>query len=116
EVRPETAPYCVRANANLGDVEAYTVFCLHAPLPHDVGEATPVAPAAAGDGAATSPNSPAVSAEDWLAAHRREVASLLTEEPDPTHLSDQESDESTTKHYSYYDRDLVVMDWDAALI
>jgi hypothetical protein len=44
------------------------------------------------------------------------VASLLTEEPDPRHLSDQESDESTTKYYSYYDRDIVVMDWDAALI
>src|SRR5438045_8030205 len=58
----------------------------------------------------------AVSAEEWLRANRREVASLLTEEPDPSHLSEQESEESTTRYYSYYDRDLVVMDWDAALI
>src|SRR5215218_2607677 len=115
EVRTELAPYCVRPNAKLGDVEAYTVFCLHAPLPQDMTDATTGDASAAGDGAATTATS-AVSAEDWLAAHRREVASLLTEEPDPTHLSDQESDESTTKHYSYYDRDLVVMDWDAALI
>src|SRR5258706_16087080 len=96
EVRRELAPYCVRPNAQLGDEEAYTVFCLHAPMKNGDGQA--------------------VSAEEWLGAHRREVASLLTEEPDPTHLSEQESEESTTKYYSYYDRDIVVMDWDAALI
>jgi len=97
DVRRELSPYCVRPNAQLGDEEAYTVFCLHAPV------------TGVGDGRQAS-------AEDWLSANRREVASLLTEEPDPTHLSAQESDESTTKYYSYYDRDLVVMDWDAALI
>jgi hypothetical protein len=96
EVRRELAPYCVRPNAQLGDEEAYTVFCLHAPMRNVDGQA--------------------VSAEEWLGANRREVASLLTEEPDPTHLSVQESDESTTRNYSYYDRDIVVMDWDAALI
>jgi len=96
EVRRELAPYCVRPNAQLGEEEAYTVFCLHAPMRNSEGQG--------------------VSAEDWLKAHRREVAALLTEEPDPTHLSEQESEESTTRYYSYYDRDLVVMDWDAALI
>jgi hypothetical protein len=97
EVRRELAPYCVRPNAQLGEEEAYTVFCLNAPV------------ASGADGQAAS-------AEEWLAAHRREVASLLTEEPDPSHLSEQESAESTTRYYSYYDRDVVVMDWDAALI
>jgi hypothetical protein len=96
EVRLELAPYCVRPHALLGEEEAYTVFCLHAPM--------------------RGPDGQPIAAEKWLAEQRREVASLLTEEPDPTHLSAQESEESTTKSYSYYDRDLVVMDWDAALI
>jgi hypothetical protein len=96
DVRRELAPYCVRPNAQLGEEEAYTVFCLHAPMLGSDGQG--------------------VSAEEWLKVNRREVAALLTEEPDPTHLSEQESEESTTKYYSYYDRDLVVMDWDAALI
>src|SRR5204862_3934492 len=55
-------------------------------------------------------------AEDWLNAHRREVASLLTQEPDIDHLSKQEAEESTGRYLSYYEHDLVVMDWDAALI
>src|SRR5205814_6136455 len=38
------------------------------------------------------------------------------EEPDPSRLSDQEMIESTGKYFSYYERDIVVMDWDAALI
>jgi hypothetical protein len=96
EVRRELAPYCVRPHELLGEEEAYTVFCLHAPMRGADGQPIP--------------------AEKWLADQRRDVASLLTEEPDPTHLSAQESEESTTKSYSYYDRDLVVMDWDAALI
>ena len=102
EVRRELAAYCVRPHAQLGDEEAYTVFCLHAPI--------------GGGGGGGGSGGPQVSAEDWLAEHRREVAALLTEEPDPTHLSRQESEESTTKSFSYYDRDLVVIDWDAALI
>jgi hypothetical protein len=57
-----------------------------------------------------------MSAEEWLSANRRDVAALLTEEPDPKHLSDQEAEESTGKYFSYYERDLVVMDWDAALV
>src|SRR5205814_10580772 len=57
-----------------------------------------------------------LSAEDWLKAHRRAVASLLTQEPDLDHLSKQEADESTGRYLSYYEHDIVVMDWDAALI
>jgi hypothetical protein len=96
EVRRELIPYAVRPVPRLGEEEAYTVFCLHAPL--------------------TSAAAAPVRAEDWLHAHRREVAALLTEEPDVTHLSDQESEESTGKNFSYYDRDMVVVDWDAAIV
>src|SRR5439155_12506684 len=57
-----------------------------------------------------------VSAEEWLHDNRRNVAALMTEETDPQQLSDQEADKSTNKYFSYYERDLVVMDWDAALV
>src|SRR5438067_7854106 len=96
EVRRELAAYFVRPVANLVEEEAYTVFCLESPL--------------MGDGGAE------VRAENWLKAHRREVASLLTQEPDIEHLSKQEAEESTGRSLSYYEHDLVVVDWDAALI
>src|SRR5438552_18735521 len=82
--------------AQLAEEEAYTVFCVESPL--QTKEGTPL------------------SAEDWLKLHRREVASLLTQEPDVDHLSKQESDESTGRYLSYYEHELVVVDWDAALI
>src|SRR5438046_7644904 len=96
EVCRELSPYLVRPIAQLAEEEAYTVFCVYSPLP--TKEGTPL------------------SAEDWLKVHRREVASLLTQEPDVDHLSKQESDESTGRYLSYYEHDLVVVDWDAALI
>lgn len=96
EVRRELRPYLVRPAENLSDEEAYTVFCINGPLKCD------------GDAQLRS--------EDWLLDHRREVAALLTEEPDPNRLSEQEAEESTGKYLSYYDRDLVVVDWDAALV
>jgi len=80
----------------LAEEEAYTAFCIESPLLTD-------------DGAA-------LRAENWLRANRREVASLLTQEPDIDHLSKQEADESTGRFLSYYEHDLVVIDWDAALI
>jgi hypothetical protein len=76
--------------------EAYTVFCITSPLDAEGGGH--------------------VSAEEWLRANRRQVAALLTEETDQGHLSGQEAEESTSQHLSYYDHDLVVVDWDAALI
>jgi hypothetical protein len=96
EVAGELRPYAVRPNQALGDEEAYTVFCIHAPLKDASG--TPVG------------------TEDWVLARRREVAALLTEEPDVAHLSEQEAVESTGKYFSYYDKDVVVVDWDAAMI
>jgi len=96
EVRRELAAYYVRPVAHLAEEEAYTVFCLESPL-------------------VTSDGAP-LSAQNWLRAHRRAVASLLTQEPDIDHLSKQEAEESTGRFLSYYEHDLVVVDWDAALL
>ncbi len=96
EVRRELAPYYVRPVQQLAPEEAYTVFCIRSPL-------------------LTADGAP-LSSENWLRAHRREVASLLTQEPDIDHLSTQEADESTGRYLSYYEKDIVVVDWDAALI
>ena len=96
EVRRELSQYYVRPVTALADEEAYTVFCVQSPLVNAEGLAVP--------------------AEQWWRANRRAIASLLTQEPDIDHLSRQEADESTGRSLSYYERDLVVVDWDAALI
>jgi hypothetical protein len=96
EVRVELSAHFIRPVGHLADEEAYTVFCIDSPLTELDG--TPV------------------SAEKWMRTHRREVASLLTQEPDIDHLSKQEAEESTGRYLSYYERDLVVLDWDAALL
>jgi hypothetical protein len=96
EVRRELAAYYVRPVAHLADEEAYTVFCIESPLITEEGAT--------------------LGTENWLRGHRRSVASLLTQEPDVDHLSKQEADESTGRFLSYYEHDMVVVDWDAALI
>jgi hypothetical protein len=96
DVRRELNPYFIRPVPQLAEEEAYTVFCIRSPLMTEEGAS--------------------VSAENWLKANRREVAALLTQEPDIDHLSKQEADESTGRCLSYYEHDLVVIDWDAALI
>jgi hypothetical protein len=96
DVRRELAPYYVRPVAQLAEEEAYTVFCIDSPLTTEDGQT--------------------LSAETWLRSNRRSVASLLTQEPDIDHLSKQEAEESTGRYLSYYERDLVVVDWDAALL
>ena len=96
KVRRELQPYAVRPVPHLVDEEAYTVFCIQAPL--------------------TTEERLPINAEAWFQANRRKVASLLTQESDSTHLSTQEAEESTARFLSYYQNDLVVMDWDAALI
>lgn len=96
EVRRELAPYYVRPVPQLAEEEAYTVFCIKSPLLTEEG--TPL------------------NAENWWRANRRAVASLLAQEPDIAHLSKQEADESTGRYLTYYEHDLVVVDWDAALI
>ena len=96
EVRRELKAYFIRPVSQLAEEEAYTVFCLESPLLTDEGTR--------------------LSAENWWRANRRSIASLLTQEPDIEHLSKQEADESTGRFLSYYDHDLVVIDWDAALL
>jgi len=96
EVRQALQPHLVRPVDQLAQEEAYTVFCIQSPLA--TMDAVPL------------------NAEDWLRTQRREVAALLTQEPDIDHLSAQEADESTGRYLSYYEHDLVVVDWDAALI
>jgi hypothetical protein len=96
DVRRELAQYYIRPIPQLAEEEAYTVFCIESPL--------------------KSAGGTALNAEQWWRANRRPVASLLTQEPDIDHLSRQEADESTGRYLSYYEHDLVVVDWDAALI
>jgi hypothetical protein len=96
EVRRELNPYYIRPVTQLAEEEAYTVFCIESPLISEDGTA--------------------LNAEHWWRANRRAVASLLTQEPDIDHLSKQEADESTGRYLTYYEHDLVVMDWDAALL
>jgi hypothetical protein len=96
KIRKELAPVCDRPVQRLADEEAYTVFCFKAPLPAEPG--------------------PVVSAEQWLADNRRAIASVLMQEDDASAVAEQEATESTARHLSYYNYDLVVMDWDAAVI
>lgn len=96
EVRRELEPFYIRPVAHLEEEEAYTVFYFESPLLVEDG----------------SP----ISAPNWWRANRRSVASLLTQEPEMDHLSKQEAEESTGRFLSYYEHDLVVVDWDAALV
>ncbi|MGV3774822.1 MAG: hypothetical protein ACO1QB_18130 [Verrucomicrobiales bacterium] len=95
QLRAELAPYMVRPMEALAEEEAYTVFCIESSSLFHEG---------------------ATSAEEWLYDNRRQVASLLTQETDFESLSDQEAYESTSKALSYYETDLAVIDWDAALL
>jgi hypothetical protein len=96
DARQELAPHFIRPTTHLADEEAYTVFCIDSPLVAQDGR--PLA------------------AEDWLGQHRRQVASLLTQEADISQLSRQEAKESTDRYLSYYQNDVTVVDWDAALL
>lgn len=86
----------IRPHPQLFDEEAFTVFCINSPL--------------------VSMDGRRMNAEHWFQAHRRQVAALLTQEEDLERLSKQESDESTARYLSYYEDDIVVVDWDAALL
>ena len=54
-------------------------------------------------------------ANRWLADRRREVAGLLAETP-PDRLSEPQTDEILRLRRSFESSDLVVIDWDAALV
>jgi hypothetical protein len=96
EAVTELKEHCIRPHPQMIEEEAYTVFCINSPL--------------------LTADGTRISAESWFQSHRRPVAALLTQEPDMERLSRQESDESTGRYLSYYEDDLVVVDWDAALL
>jgi len=95
-VRAALGPHVLRGVEAMSEEEAYTVFCLRSPV----------------HGADGDP----ARAEDWLEARRSVVAALLTQEDDHGRLSRQETLESTARSLSYYEDDLAVIDWDAALV
>jgi hypothetical protein len=97
--------YCVRPVPALLLAEAYTVFCLER-LPGVEGQG-PSSLRYEGHG---------VRAEDWLKANDRRVAALLMQEENAEALSEQEVNESTQIYLSYYSDDLVVVDWDSAIV
>jgi hypothetical protein len=96
EVLAELRPALVSPVERIGEEEAYTTFCLEGPL--------------------IGPGGSVIRAEAWLEAHRHTVAALLTQEENGEALSNQEVAESTCRSLSYYESDLVVVDWDAALV
>ncbi|MGC8744765.1 MAG: hypothetical protein ACP5T0_12880 [Verrucomicrobiia bacterium] len=96
QISEELKQYSVRPVKKLDDEEAYTVFCISAPL--------------------LDAQMQPVNSEAWFKSHRRQIASLLTQETDQSILSKQESDESTARYLTYYENDLIVIDWDAALV
>lgn len=96
EVTAELKGHLVRPQPQLPEEEAYTVFCIASPVLD--GENQPM------------------NAERWFHEHRPRVAALLTQEEEVERLSKQEAEESTARYLSYYDNDLVVVDWDAALL
>jgi len=96
DVVTELKGHLIRPQLQLPEEEAYTVFCFASPVTDDHG--TPM------------------NAEQWFQSHRRQIAALLTQEEKMAKLSKQEAEESTGRYLSYYDNDIIVMDWDAALL
>lgn len=96
EVRLALEPHSTRILERLADEEAYTVFCISSSSIAE-GDASPVA-------------------GKWWEKNRPSVAALLTQESDIEHLSRQEAEESTDRYLSYYEKDLLVIDWDSALL
>jgi hypothetical protein len=96
QVVTELKGHLIRPQAQLPEEEAYTVFCIASPP--------------------TDRDGLPASTESWFQSHRRQIAALLTQESESERLSKQESEESTGRYLSYYDNDLVVIDWDAALL
>jgi hypothetical protein len=96
DILHQLKPFCVRPVTQLSQPEEYTIFCF--------------------DGLPGRDDSSNFNAEKWFINNRRAVAALLTEEEKPDSLSEQEAMESTEQYFIYYQSDLVVVDWDAALI
>lgn len=88
----ELMPHLLRPVETLSEEEAYTVFCL-ASSSGQVSDTT-----------------------HWLMDNRRPIASLLNHESDPDRLSDMEVADTIANYQAYGRADLLVTDWDAALL
>ena len=93
EVLSEIRPFLIRPAKTIGQSENYTVFCIK-----------------------ELPETKKSSAEKWFIENRRQAAALLAEEQNAADLAEQEVLESTQLYLTYYSRDLVVIDWDAAMV
>ena len=89
-VMEDLKAYLIQPVDVLDESEAYTVFRLEPPVGED--------------------------AVDWLGRHRREVAALLVQEKDANRLCEEKVDETVARKLGYYRDDLLVVDWDAALL
>jgi hypothetical protein len=96
KAKVQLEPYCVQPVPQLTQMENYTVFYLY-DLPGNNDTSN-------------------LRAEDWLKTNRHQVAGLLTEEANPEYLSEQKATELSGQYLTYYSDDLVVVDWDAALV
>ncbi len=92
-VKEELEPYYIQPVWELRQEEAYTVFCLDSASL--LGDAD---------------------AEAWLKANSERAAGLVTQETEGKRLSAQEVNDTVGRFVSYYRQDLVVVDWDAALV
>jgi hypothetical protein len=92
EIRRAISPALVKVTEKISSPEAYTIFYLK------------------------EIDQPNGLAQDWLSKHEREIAGLLTEESQFEHLSRDEIEETVRYHYSYSSRDLLVVDWNSALV
>jgi hypothetical protein len=92
EIRLAISPALVKATEKVASPEAYTIFYLK------------------------EIDTPGGLVQEWLSKHEREIAGLLTEESQFEYLSRDEIQETVRYHYSYSSRDLLVVDWNSALI
>jgi hypothetical protein len=96
DARRQLEPSCIRPVSQLGEGEDYTVVCVcEAPVVHEDSEDR---------------------AEDSLSANHRKIGALLAQEPEAARLSEREINESIGEHLTYYSSDLVVVDWNTALV
>src|SRR5437867_5876527 len=85
----DLVPFSHASHAVNVDPEPYTVYCV------SVTE-TPV--------------------REFSTTWRREVTALLANDPRPDAISDEEVEDTWRNWFSYYQDDLVVLEWDAALV
>jgi hypothetical protein len=93
QARIELLPHSIRPHAVLPEGESYRVFCIDTDS-SEVGR------------------NPA----NWMENHQAALAALLAGEPSGAPLSEQEINASLDHSLSYYQHDLFVTDWDAALV